>query len=300
MKNTRAILAYVAAAYGLSIALSLIVGLTGGYQSGLIGLKYLSMFLPAIAVLLVNTAMREGRRVDWDRFPLRYLPAALFLIPGVVHAVALPKLVAVEGRLPWEDWLTPQADSLFHAPASRGWGTLTTQGLAEHILLNAVVGLMVASFLSFFEEIGWRAWLLPRLLDRMGARSAVVVTAIVWALWHIPFMLSGIQHIDGVSPLTLVFTLPFGILVAGLILGWLWLRTESIWLVSIAHGSLNAWGQYAFKYMQDPRVPGADARAVSGGFLALLAVGLVLLWRIDPSIRPGKQPAESRRGAAEA
>jgi membrane protease YdiL (CAAX protease family) len=300
VKSTRAILVFVATAYALSIALSLIVGLTGGYQSPLIGLKYLSMILPAIAVLVVSSSMQEAPRVNWDLFPLSYLPAALFLIPGVVHAVALPCLLAVEGRLPWEDWLTPAPDGLFHTPAPPGWGILTTQGLMAHLLLNAVVGLVVASFLSFFEEIGWRAWLLPRLQDRMDARLAVVVTSIIWALWHIPFMLSGIQHIDGMSPLHLVFTLPFGILIAGLIFGWLWLRTGSIWLVSIAHGSLNAWGQYAFKYMQDTRVPGADARAVSAGFLALLMVGIVLLGRGVPSNRKGKQPAESRSRAREA
>jgi membrane protease YdiL (CAAX protease family) len=32
---------------------------------------------------------------------------------------------------------------------------------------------------------------------------------------------------------------------AGLIIGWLWLRTESIWLAAIAHGAMNNWGQYA-------------------------------------------------------
>ncbi|MFL6417386.1 MAG: hypothetical protein ACJ74Y_17160 [Bryobacteraceae bacterium] len=35
--------------------------------------------------------------------------------------------------------------------------------------------------------------MLPRLVCRMGARRAVVVTAIVWALWHVPFELSGIH-----------------------------------------------------------------------------------------------------------
>jgi uncharacterized protein len=100
----------------------------------------------------------------------------------------------------------------------------------------------MVSFLALFEEVGWRAWLLPRLVNRMDARRAVVVMAIVWTLWHIPFELSGILHIYGVSPMKLAVTMPFGTMAAGLILGWLWLRTESIWLVAIAHGALNNWG----------------------------------------------------------
>ena len=65
-----------------------------------------------------------------------------------------------------------------------------------------------------------------------------------------PIELAGIQHVDGVSRLRLAITFPFGIIIVGLIIGWLWLRTESIWLVAIAHGSLNNSGQYAFKYMK--------------------------------------------------
>ncbi len=115
----------------------------------------------------------------------------------------------------------------------------------------------------------------------MGARRAVVVTAIIWGLWHVPFQLSGIQHIDGVSPMTLALTLPLGIMAAGLILGWLWLRTESIWLVAVAHGALNNWGQYAFKYMKDTDTAGTDLAVLGAGFLALFVVGSFLLWRAD-------------------
>jgi membrane protease YdiL (CAAX protease family) len=170
-------------------------------------------------------------------------------------------------------------------------GVLTIQGLAAHIVVNAVVGLAIVSILAVFEEIGWRAWLLPRLVNRMGARRAVVVTSTTWALWHVPFQLSGIQHIDGVSPRTLALTIPLGTMAAGLILGWLWMRAESIWLVSIAHGSLNNWGQYAFKYMKDSVAPDKDIVVLCAGSLALLLGGVLLLWcgRVETRRNAGGQ-----------
>jgi CAAX protease family protein len=280
------ILLFVASAYALSTALSLVVGPTGGHESAVIGLAYLSMFLPAVSVVIVSAAMNEPPRVRWNHFPLPYLPVALFLIPVVQHAVMLPFMAAAPGGIRWQDWLTPQSDGLYHTPASRGWGAVTIQGLVGHIALNATVGLAANSVMAFFEEIGWRAWLLPRLWDRIGPRLAVVVTAIIWGFWHVPFQLSGIQHIDGVPPMRLAITLPFGIMTVGLIIGWLWLRTESIWLVAIAHGALNNWGQYAFKYMNDsitPEAVNSDLAALRASGVALLVVGVCLLWFCVPA-----------------
>jgi hypothetical protein len=135
-----AIVVFVATTYSLSIVLSLIVGLTGGHESAHAGLAYVSStFLPAVAVLIVTATLNEGPRVRWDNFQLRYLPVALFLIPGALHAVTLPLLVALEGQLPWQDWLKPQADGLYHTPLIRGWGVLTGQGLVGRIVLNAIV-----------------------------------------------------------------------------------------------------------------------------------------------------------------
>jgi membrane protease YdiL (CAAX protease family) len=270
---------FVVTCYVLSIALSLVIGYTGGQNSALIGIAYVSMFLPAGAAAILSATRNEPPHVRWSSFPLRYLPVALFLVPGVLHAVMLPGMAILGGGVSWQDWLTRRADGLYHAPASRGWGALTTQGLVEHILLNAIVGLAIVSFLALFEEIGWRTWLLPRLADRIGVRRAVVVTSLIWALWHVPFQLSGIQHISGVSPATLAMSMPLGITATGLILGWLWVRTGSVWLVAIAHGSSNNWGQYAFKYMQDSATPVRDLIVLNLGSLALLIIGAILLWR---------------------
>ena len=54
-----AVLVFVATAYALSIVLGLVVGLTGGYEGRLIGLRYLSMLIPALAVLVCRFTMPQ-------------------------------------------------------------------------------------------------------------------------------------------------------------------------------------------------------------------------------------------------
>jgi len=279
----RPLLAFIAVAYTLSIAFSLVVGLTGGGESPLaLGFGVASMFVPAVAMLVVVFAMKaKAPSLGWNRFPLSYLPISLLLMPFVMHVVMLPVAAALWGGLPWASWLTPEADGLYHTPAARNWGVLTPAGLVARMATNIVVGLAANSTLAFFEEVGWRAWLLPRLMDRMSVRRAVAVSAVIWAFWHTPFALGGIHHLPGIPILLVVLTLPILTIGAGLVIGWLWVRTESIWMVGLAHGALNNWGQYAFKFMQDEG-PGGQPRdmvILGAGGLAVIAVGSLLVAR---------------------
>jgi membrane protease YdiL (CAAX protease family) len=299
--TTRGILAYVGIAYALSIALSLVVGLTGGYQSRFVfGFGVASMFVPTVAMLVVKFAMNEKvQSFGWNRFPLRYLPIALLLMPIVMHAVMLPVAAALWGTLPWEEWLTPQGDGLYHTPVSRGWGVLTAAGLGRRIAMNIVVGLIANSTLAFFEEVGWRAWMLPRLVVLMGTRRAIVVSSMIWAFWHTPFTFSGIHHLDGIPVVLTALTMPIVISGAGLVIGWLWVRTESIWMVALAHGALNNWGQFAFKFMGGLGTGQAsDVLVLGAGGLALLAAGSFLLVYGCPSASP--LAARSRPSSASA
>ena len=79
----------------------------------------------------------------------------------------------------------------------------------------------------------------------------------------------------GVSPAQLALGVPIGVVGPGLVIGWLWVRTESIWIVAMAHGALNNWGQYAFKYMRDT-VPDPGS-VVGAGFIGLYVLGILLL-----------------------
>jgi hypothetical protein len=138
--GTRAVVAFIAITYALAIADSIAAVLSGGLESPFLGvLRGVTVFLPAVAVSLYRFAFDQGPRVDWARLPPRYLPIALLLIPLVLHAAML-SATAAGGGVSWQDWLTPQADGLYHTPASRGWGVTSLSGLLVRIALNALVG----------------------------------------------------------------------------------------------------------------------------------------------------------------
>jgi len=257
-------LVFLGVAFGGSILLSLVIGLSGGHRSPLIGLAPLSMFVPALGVLAARITSGVSLGMDGMRLPWRWLPAALLLLPLAIHAVALPGVFVLEGKLPWVPGPAP------------GWG---------RIAVNALAGLLIVSFLAFFEEIGWRAFMLPRLADRLGARRGAVASAMIWALWHIPYALSGVLHVDNVSPLALALVHPLGTFGAGLFLAFLWFKTGSLVLVSLAHGAFNNWGQYAFKFMKTSGEHDLTLLALVAA--AVFAVGVGALARIGSRASTG-------------
>jgi membrane protease YdiL (CAAX protease family) len=218
--------------FALGIALSLFIWLTGGHNSPFIAWSYTSMLIPALAVLILVALFKvPPLSIQWSIFPVRWLPVALLLLPVILHIVLLPIYAHFSTAIYWQLWPT--------------------------ILLNMMFGLLIVSILAFFEEIGWRAWLLPKLMRVMGIRPALFLAALLCALWHTPYDFSGIHYIGGVKVPVQATMNVFGEFGAALVFGWLWVRTQSIGVVCLAHGALNNWGQLAFKYLPD-LPPGDD------------------------------------------
>lgn len=88
------------------------------------------------------------------------------------------------------------------------------------------------------EEIGWRGYMLPRLVRLAGIPTAVVVSGVVWGLWHAPIILLGYNYArPGIDGLLLMVV---GCTCVGAWLSWLRVRGGSVWPAIFAHGALNA------------------------------------------------------------
>lgn len=93
--------------------------------------------------------------------------------------------------------------------------------------------------LAFGEELGWRGFLVPAL-RQYGTWPALLISGAVWGLWHAPVILLGYNF--GVTDITGVLLMIAGCIAWGVLLGWLRLRSASLWPAVFAHGALNAAG----------------------------------------------------------
>lgn len=102
------------------------------------------------------------------------------------------------------------------------------------ILVAGLVNLLPA----LGEEVGWRGWLWPRL-QPLGQLPAILISGVVWGLWHAPLILLGYNYplADG----------PWGVMsmcgmciVVGAFFAWLRSFSQSVWPAAFAHAIFNA------------------------------------------------------------
>jgi hypothetical protein len=143
-------------------------------------------------------------------------------------------------------------------------------GLAIPIVL--FVGGALGVPLTLGEEYGWRGYLLPRVLP-LGELRATFIVAMIWALWHVPILLIGLNYPNQtLSTVLPVFAL--AVVLTAFPFTWLYVDSRSsVMVVAVMHAVLNATGDTftSSKYLQ------GNPLMVSAGGLVAAAILLVLV-----------------------
>jgi uncharacterized protein len=248
-------------AFGLTVTVSLLYPLLGQI-TGII-----HMFTPTLSVLIMMLVVtRDGySKAGWatlglHRAGLRWWVLALLGPLSVMSAVY---------GLVWSTGLAHAVvpDALF-----------TSAALAS--MLGSGLGLSCA--LALGEEIGFRGYLLPRLMH-LGTARALLLSGLLHAIWHLPLMLLTpfIPVLGNWLIMVPVFVLT--LTAAGVFYGYLQLSSKSVWPSTLAHGSIN-WFFGLFAALTVTASPLALAYLTGEtGVLTLVATTLssgVILYRL--------------------
>lgn len=195
------------------------------------------MFTPAASVLLTTLLTGAGWKELLGGFRLkprlrqnkgRYL-AVWLLTPVVAYLGAAVYFL-----------LFPQQFTLQSALAleTGTQGTDYIAFLAAMIPLAVLVNPLMGLPQCLGEELAWRGWLLPKLTEQFGQLRAVLLTSLIWGLWHAPVVAMGYNYGEG-HPLANVAAMVLFCLVLGVIQGFLFWRTNSIWGPVLFHAAVN-------------------------------------------------------------
>ncbi len=244
----RGVLIYCLLAYGLAWLVCLPLWLGGGLTNPLFGIVGIAMmFCPAIAsVIVVRFIERQPLVGGLD---LKPRASALRTLVFLALAIATIWLVVLLGLVVSAIWGGFQFDlvgmSAFRQLLEQQMeaaGQPTPDMPIRVLWLLQFVNVAVASVLNFIpaagEEIGWRGYLFPRLRELVGPTGAVLLSGVIWGLWHAPLILLGYNYPANPGLGVLAMCVPcIGL---GALLAWLSQRGGSVWPAALGHGAYNA------------------------------------------------------------
>lgn len=291
--NKQRIYVYLAFAFGISWLTGLVIFLTGGLENSptyliadaQISLAFLLlstgyMFGPAIANILTRIITKEGKsdlqltpHFDNGRWVfflvVWFLPGLLTIAGLILFFLILPEY--------FDSSLSLVSESLGAAGVTgiSPWlivVTQTLQGILLAPLLNAIP--------TFGEEFGWRGYLQPKLMP-LGSRKAILLTGVIWGVWHWPVILMGYNYgteYFGAPFLGLIGMTWFTITLSALF-GWATIKAGSVWPAVIGHSAINGIAAVGMIFLQgnpDPLL-GPTPLGVIGGFGLTFATAIILL-----------------------
>jgi membrane protease YdiL (CAAX protease family) len=251
-KARRGLAVYFAVVLLLTVPLELAMIFGGGTISDHPLLVVALMWSPAVASIVARLVNRDGIRDVSFRFGgLRGLAwnGVAWVYPIVVGLLAYGTA--------WATGLVGRSSSWLEL----GWS----------IAANATFWTAMSMITAFGEELGWRGYMLTRLVDAR-VPAPVLISGLVWGVWHLPIILSG-QYAQGGSPLVsaglfMLCIVPFSFFAARLRF-----ETGSVWPPALAHAAWNAIIQGAF----DPACEGQSIWIGESGILVVAANLLCVL-----------------------
>ena len=289
-QDLKRILIYILITFGLTWAYCLLVVYPLANGESLSGVPALAtqllvaaaMFFPAIGVLLTRLITKEGFRNAWLKPNLKgnlkyYLliwfgPGILTLLGAGLYFLVFPKNLDL-------------TFSYFVATLESTGAPMVELPIPISLLMlvQCVQALLLAPALNFVtcfgEEWGWRGYLLPKMSERFSTVPTLLITGIIWGLWHAPLTVIGHNYGIGYPgfPFTGIAMMCLFCTVMGVILSYVTLKTKSCIPAILGHGAINGIAAIGIYFTHDggnPFVGPAPTGII--GMIPFIIVALIM------------------------
>ena len=282
------IVIYVALAYGLAWALWFAVVYPmvngGGLGTSMQLAIAAGMFAPAIAAALTRLITKEGFKDAWIKprafkKTWRYYVLAWFgPLVLVLAGAALYFLINPADFDPSMSYVIQatreQAEAMGVEMNIDDEAIRLTQ-IAS--LATLVIAPAINAVTCFGEEWGWRGYLLPHLLERFSLPVTLLVSGIIWGIWHAPITVLGHNYGLGYAgyPFTGIAAMCLFCIVLGVFMSYITLRTGSCLPAVFAHGMVNGSAAAGIIFSAtggNPFVGPAPTGILGGAFFIVAAI----------------------------
>ena len=284
----RRIVIYVALAYGLAWALWFAVVYPmvngGGLGTSMQLAIAAGMFAPAIAAALTRLITKEGFKDAWIKprafkktwryYVLAWFgPLVLVLAGAALYFLINP--ADFDPSMSYVIQATREQAEAMGVEMSVDDETIRLTQIAS--LATLVIAPAINAVTCFGEEWGWRGYLLPRLLGRFSIIPTLLISGIIWGIWHAPITLIGHNYGLGYAgyPFTGIAAMCLFCIVLGVFMSYVTLRTGSCLPAVFAHGMVNGSAAAGIIFSAtggNPFVGPAPTGILGGAFFIVAAI----------------------------
>ena len=296
--NKKRLKLFLILAFSISWICAVVIIFTGGLENSpeiiadsgvtlaVLLLSSVYMWGPAIANILTRLITKEGwgdhrlnpqLKKTWHYWVTAWIAPGLLSILGAVFFFALfPKYYDSNLSL-----LKIQLEAAGMQEELANPFPFVIQQIVAAIILSPIFNFSA----TFGEELGWRGYLLPKL-EALGKRKALLLTNVIWGVWHWPIIWLGHNYglnYWGYPWLGLLATVWFTLSI-GVFFGWMAQKAKNIWPAVIAHSAINGMASIGLLFVLDssyPAILGPSSAGVIGVLPFTLVSAIILLTKKD-------------------
>jgi len=226
-------------------------------------------FIPFIVVIIINYKFLNRELKDYGISlsvdnRIYALPALAY--PFLVICITIPIAYIVGVPVDWS------LSFLFELISK--WSEILGVPYDEvinSVILQLLLGPVINMFFAFFEEAGWRGYLLTRLEEEFGTKQAIILSSFIWGIWSLYHHFRTRLFYEPIQ-MTYIFTQSALI---GIFLGLLMIKTRSIVIPSLARGAIRTYlGLSNFLFNTMPM------RGFPLGLVVSELIITIIIWRI--------------------
>ncbi len=280
-KEIKSLCLYLAFTFGISWAMFFALILsgeklfdTGGNMSGTGSLVCtLGMLCPAVGMLLTRKVTKEGYALTGKNSMMLGISLSGRKIIFLIIALLLP-------------WIINELNCVLKIALNPGCfskelGEIMT-GDKRYPFVYPLMAIVSGTFISIGglgEELGWRGYMMPKLLKITSKHKAILLGGIIWGVWHWPLTYMG--HNFGTDykgyPYLGFAAMCLLCIVSGTVLTYLTIKSGSIWPAAVFHAVGNASPTILRFFIDESKITGTFANPIVSFLIYLIPYGLFAL-----------------------
>lgn len=222
--------------------------------------------------------LRPNFRKSWKAYLFSaFLPGIAIFLGGLLYFTVFPQDLDLTAQNLAAQYGQYGAPETIHFTVQ----TVILIGLAFIVLSPLVIPVHI---FALGEEIGWRGYLLPILLQLTNMRKATLLHGVLWGLAHAPLIYFGFNY--GLdyrgAPWTGMIMMVLVCTALGTWLAYVTIRSRSILPACIFHGAGNVIGELAalVSFLGISPLLGPNPTGLIG-LSGLLVGAVILLWKMS-------------------